>query len=113
MLLKAVDTVNGNRSGVHMIRRSRKEFDNFILSLIHGSEIKHYEIVYADDKYGIKNGPKFDNLKELLEFYKTSQVWEIDSSLLMWNSWLSKRKNVVEYRRMSRERISKHFQVKS
>jgi hypothetical protein len=72
--LKAVETENGNRSGVHMIRRSRKEFNDYVLSFIHGSEIKHFEIVHANEKYGIKNGPTFDNMIQLLEFYKTEQV---------------------------------------
>ena len=73
-LLKAVETDNGNRSGVHMIRRSRKEFDCYILSLIYGSEIRHYEIVHENDKYCIKNGPEFDTMLQLLENYKTEQV---------------------------------------
>ena len=57
-----------------MIRRSRKDFDSYNLSLIHGSEIKHYEIIFEDGKYSIKNGPKFDNMAQLLAFYKTEQV---------------------------------------
>ena len=69
-----METENGDRSGVHMVRRSRRDFDNYNLSLIHGSEFKHYEIVHEDDKYGFKNGPKFDSMAQLLEFYKTEQV---------------------------------------
>ena len=74
MLLKAVEVENGDRSGVHLIRRSRKEFDSYVLSFIHGNEIKHFEIVHEHDKYAIKNGPKFENMTQLLDFYKTTQV---------------------------------------
>jgi hypothetical protein len=74
VLLKAVEAENGDRSGVHLIRRSRKEFDEYVLSFLHGSEIKHFEIVHEDEKYGIKNGPKFENMTQLLDFYKTPQV---------------------------------------
>jgi hypothetical protein len=74
VLLKAVEAENGDRSGVHLIRRSRKEFDEYVLSFLHGNEIKHFEIVHEDDKYGIKNGPKFENMTQLLDFYKTPQV---------------------------------------
>jgi hypothetical protein len=74
VLLKGVETENGDRSGVHMIRRSRKEFDSYVLSFIHGSEIKHFEIVHEHDKYAIKSGPEFENMTQLLEFYKSVQV---------------------------------------
>lgn len=77
ILLKAVDVENGDRSGVHMIRRSRKEFDSYVLSVFVHNEIKHFEIVLADGKYGLKNGPSFENMTHLLQFYKTEQVREI------------------------------------
>ncbi|XP_046849842.1 uncharacterized protein LOC124443400 [Xenia sp. Carnegie-2017] len=74
LLLKAVKTENGNLSGVHMIRRSRKDFDSYILSLIHGNEIKHYEIIVDNGKYCLKNGPIFHSMENLLEFYKTEKT---------------------------------------
>ena len=57
-----------------MIRRSRKDFDSYILSLIHGNEIKHYEIIVDNGKYCLKNGPIFHSMENLLKFYKTEQV---------------------------------------
>ncbi|XP_046854953.1 uncharacterized protein LOC124447988 isoform X4 [Xenia sp. Carnegie-2017] len=73
-LLKAVTTENSNPSGVYMLRQSPKHFDSYILSLIHGNEVKNYEILVDNGKYCLKDGPVFDSMVKLVEFYKTEQI---------------------------------------
>ena len=76
-LLKAVPCPSGDRSGIHMIRKSRQVFDSYNLSFISGGgdEVRHYEVKKSPEgHFGIINGPTFESLLELLEHYRTTQV---------------------------------------
>ena len=72
-LLKAVKTENSNPSGVYMIRQSPKHFDSYILSLIHGNEVKNYEILVDNGKYCLKDGPMFDSMVKVWGFIRLNR----------------------------------------
>ena len=68
--------------GSYLVRTSTHSPGNFVLTARVMDEISHIMIQHIDNKFYISNGPQFNTLTELVEYYEKNNIVESDGRVV-------------------------------
>ena len=70
------------QNGSYLVRTSTHSPGNFVLTTRVMDEISHIMIQHIDNKFYISNGPQFNTLPELVEYYEKNNIVESDGRVI-------------------------------